>query len=182
MFNPQGFGCKALRLYHLNSSGFLVERSMYPVMKKTPHSHEHEKIVAQALAPVARELRLIDIADLIAMLKYERHASLSELVTSAAELYFLPETVKLGAGGDYVVDWDYNPKIVLDLEIHPNLVTVYVRVTLEKDYCGIEISHIEFQESFMDLKESASFLRQSLENAAFSMHKMPEIPEAYRAV
>ncbi|MEP2979879.1 MAG: hypothetical protein ABJO86_10370 [Lentilitoribacter sp.] len=151
-------------------------------MKKTPHSHEHEKIVAQALAPVARELRLIDIADLIAMLKYERHASLSELVTSAAELYFLPETVKLGAGGDYVVDWDYNPKIVLDLEIHPNLVTVYVRVTLEKDYCGIEISHIEFRESFMDLEESASFLRQSLENAAFSMHKMPEIPEAYRAV
>lgn len=151
-------------------------------MKKTPHSHEHEKIVAQALAPVARELRLIDIADLIAMLKYERHASLSELVTSAAELYFLPDTVKLGAGGDYVVDWDYNPKIVLDLEIHPNLVTVYVRLTLEKDFCGIEISHIEFKESFSDLEESASFLRHSLENAAFSMHKMPEIPEAYRAV
>ncbi len=151
-------------------------------MKKTPHSHEHEKIVAQALAPVARELRLIDIADLIAMLKYERHASLSELVTSAAELYFLPDTVKLGAGGDYVVDWDYNPKIVLDLEVCPNLVTVYVRLTLEKDFCGIEISHIEFKEDFMDDQDSAHFLRQTLENAAFSMHKMPEVPEAYRAV
>lgn len=149
-------------------------------MKKTPHSHEHEKIVAQALAPVARELRLIDIADLIAMLKYERHASLSELVTSAAELYFLPDTVKLGAGGDYVVDWDYNPKIVLDLEVCPNLVTVYVRLTLEKDFCGIEISHIEFKEDFMDDEDSAYFLRQTLENAAFSMHKMPEVPEAYR--
>lgn len=151
-------------------------------MKKTPHSHEHEKIVAQALAPVARELRLIDIADLIAMLKYERHASLSELVTSAAELYFLPDTVKLGAGGDYVVDWDYNPKIVLDLEVCPNFVTVFVRLTLEKDFCGIEISHIEFKEDFIDEEESAHFLRQTLENAAFSMHKMPEIPEAYRAV
>lgn len=151
-------------------------------MKKTPHSHEHEKIVAQALAPVARELRLIDIADLIAMLKYERHASLSELVTSAAELYFLPDTVKLGAGGDYVVDWDYNPKIVLDLEICPNLVTVYVRLTLEKDFCGIEISHIEFKDSFTSEAESARFLRQTLEDAAFSMHKMPEVPEAYRAV
>lgn len=155
---------------------------MYPVMKKTPHTHEHEKIVAQALAPVARELRLIDIADLIAMLKYERHASLSELVTSAAELYFLPDTVKLGTGGDYVVDWDYNPKIVLDLEICPNEVTVYVRLTLEKDFCGIEISHIEFKNNFMNEAESARFLRQTLENAAFSMHTMPEVPEAYRAV
>lgn len=151
-------------------------------MKKNPLSYEHEKVIAQAIAPVARELRLIDIADLIAMLRYERHGNLSDLVTSAAELYFLPDTIKLGIGGDYVVDWDYNPKIVLDLEITPDFVTVFARLTLEKDFCGIEINHIEFKKKFADTEESVEYLRQALEKSAFTMHKMAEIPDIYRAL
>jgi hypothetical protein len=149
-------------------------------MKKSPLSYEHEKIVAQAIAPIARELRLIDIADLIAMLRFERHASLSDLVTSAAELYFLPDTIKLGRGGDLIVDWDYNPKIVFDLEICPDQIMVFARLTLEKDHCGIEISHIHFDRYFATEEESAKFLRESIEKAAFSMHKMQEVPDLYR--
>ena len=69
-------------------------------MKKIPHSTEHEKIVAEALSPVATELRLIDAADLVSLLRYERWGNISDLVASAAELYFLPGTVRFGTGGD----------------------------------------------------------------------------------
>lgn len=145
-------------------------------MKKSPLSHEHEKIVAQAMAPVARELRLIDIADLIAMLRYEQHGNLSDLVTTAADLYFLPDTIRLGSGGDYVVDWDYNPKIVLDIELCPESILVYVRLTLEKDHCGIEINHIEFDRTFDSHDESAKFLREAIERARFSVREMGDVP------
>ena len=70
-------------------------------MKPTYPSRDREKIVADAIWPVATELRMIDVADLIAMLRFERHADLSDIVASAAELFYLPDTVKLGIGGDF---------------------------------------------------------------------------------
>ena len=59
-------------------------------MKKCPYSEQREKLVAEAISPVATELRLLDAADLIALLRFERFGNLSDLVASAAELYFLP--------------------------------------------------------------------------------------------
>jgi hypothetical protein len=44
-------------------------------------------------------LRLIDVADLVSMLRFERNGDLSDLVASAAELFFLPGTITLGIGG-----------------------------------------------------------------------------------
>lgn len=151
-------------------------------MKKCTLAKRHEKIVAQAIAPIAKELRLIDIADLIAMLRYEKHGNLSDLVTSAAELYFLPDTVKLGSGGDYKVDWGNDPKILLDLEISLNKTTVFTRLSLEKDHCGIEIDHIQFEQDIDDDELSAQLLHEQFEQAAFSMHRLAlkqEIGKAY---
>ncbi|MEW7007084.1 MULTISPECIES: hypothetical protein [unclassified Lentilitoribacter] len=141
-------------------------------MKKSSLTNKHEKIVAHAIAPIAKELRLIDVADLIAMLKYEKHGSLSDLVTSAAELYFLPDTVKLGSGGDYQVDWDNDPKILLDLEISLKTTTVYTRLSLEKNHCSIEINHIQFEQAIDDPELSSHLLQEQFEQAAFSMHRI----------
>lgn len=140
-------------------------------MKKSTLANSHEKIVAQAIAPIAKELRLIDLADLIAMLRYEKHGSLADLVTSAAELYFLPDTVKLGSGGDYKVDWDNEPKILLDLEISLRTTTVFARLSLEKNHCGIEIDHIQFEHEIDDTDLSSQLLQEQFEQAAFSMHR-----------
>ncbi len=75
-------------------------------MKKNPFSEQRERILADAICPVVSELRLIDAADLIALLRFERHGSLADLVSSAAELYFHPGTIRFGIGGDYRLDWD----------------------------------------------------------------------------
>lgn len=151
-----------------------IKSSEDPVtsMKKSTLTEIHEKLVAHAIAPIAKELRLIDVADLIAMLRYEKHGSLSDLVTSAAELYFLPDTVKLGSGGDYQVDWDNNPKILLDLEISLKNTTVFARLSLEKNHCGIEIDHIQFEHEIDDPDLSSQFLQEQFEQAAFSMHRI----------
>ena len=136
-------------------------------MKQPSYSVEREKIVADAICTVASELRLIDVADLISMLRYERHAELADLVESAAELFFLPETVKLGIGGDYFLDWGGPPRVVLDLELRPQGVTIYARLILEQDYAGVEVNHVAFDEHYDDPHIATELLAESLRKAAF---------------
>ena len=136
-------------------------------MMKCPYSTEREKIVAEALRPVATELRLIDAADLVSLLRYERWGNLADLVSSAAELYFLPGTVRFGVGGDYTLDWDSTPEILLDLEIKPDGVSIYAKLSLTDELAGVEISHIAFQQPSADNDENTAFLARSLQKARF---------------
>jgi hypothetical protein len=136
-------------------------------MKQNPFSAEQEKIIADAICTVASELRLIDVADLISMLRFERHGDLADLVASAAEMYFLPGTIRLGIGGDYYLDWGGQPRVVLDLEIRPKKVTIYARLVLEQDCGGIEINHIDFDEPLENPEDNTSVLAESLRAAAF---------------
>jgi hypothetical protein len=136
-------------------------------MKKCSYSAEREKIVAEALRPVATELRLIDAADLVSLLRYERWGNLSDLVSSAAELYFLPGTVRFGVGGDYNLDWNSCPEVLLDLEIKPDGVSIYAKLSLTDELAGLEISHIAFQHPSPDQDENTAFLARSLQAARF---------------
>lgn len=136
-------------------------------MKQSPYSAEWEKIVADAICTVATELRLIDVADLVSMLRFERHGDLADLVASAAEMFFLPGTIKLGIGGDYILDWGGRPQVVLDLEIRPRGVTIYARLTLEQDHGGVEINHIAFDHPYDNPHDNTILLATSLRNAAF---------------
>jgi len=136
-------------------------------MKKCEYSEQREKIVADAIRPVATELRLIDAADFIALLRFESHGSLADLVSSAAELYFLPGTVNFGIGGNYSLDWDTEPEITLDLELKPDGVTIYAQLALGKDSAGLEINHIAFQKPSNDPDENTAFLVKSLNAAKF---------------
>jgi len=140
-------------------------------MKSSQYSELSEKIIADAMRPVASELRLIDAADLIALLRFERHAELAELVASAAELYFMPGTVVLGAGGDYRLEWRGEPQIVLDLELRPKGLIVYLRLYLQDETGGVEINHIAFDHGPRDPERDAAFLAESLRRASFSSDK-----------
>jgi hypothetical protein len=136
-------------------------------MMKTSCTAEREMIVAEALRPVASELRLIDAGDLISMLKFECYGDLADLVASAAELYFLPGTVSLGIGGDYWLDWSTRPRVVLDLELRPEGVTIYTRLTLEDAQGSVEISHIAFDDPSEDPEVNTLLLSESLLKSRF---------------
>jgi hypothetical protein len=138
-------------------------------MKKCPYSAKREQILAEAISPVASELRLLDAADLISLLRFECYSSLADLVASAAELYFLPGTVNFGLGGDYTLDWGGPAEVTLDLEIKPQGVTVYAKLALAEHYAGIEINHIAFQEASPDPDENTAALARSLREARYTV-------------
>ncbi|RYC10226.1 hypothetical protein [Ciceribacter ferrooxidans] len=137
-------------------------------MKKCPYTSQRERIVAEAISPVASELRLLDAADLISLLRFELYGNISDLVSSAAELYFHPGTVNFGAGGEYRLEWGGPPEVVLDLEIKPRDVTVYAQLTLTREHAGLEICHVAFHNPLASPDENTRLLRDSLQEARFS--------------
>lgn len=136
-------------------------------MKKCPYSAQREQILAEAISPVASELRLLDAADLISLLRFERYGNLADLVASAAELYFLPGTVNFGLGGDYKLDWGGPAEVTLDLEIKPRGVTIYATLSLAEHHAGIEINHIAFDKASVDPDENTALLACSLRDARY---------------
>ena len=136
-------------------------------MKKCSYTNQRERIVAEAISPVASELRLLDAADLISLLRFELYGNLSDLVSSAAELYFHPGTVVFGAGGDYRLEWGGPPEIVLDLEIKPRGITIYSQLTLTNDTAGLDIKHIAFHETSGDPDANTRMLEERLKEARF---------------
>ncbi|TCL75599.1 hypothetical protein [Rhizobium sp. BK251] len=140
-------------------------------MKKCPYSAQREKILAEAISPVASELRLLDPADLISLLRFEYYGSITDLVASAAELYFHPGIVNFGVGGDYKLEWGGLPEITLDLEIKPPGVTIYARLALAGDHAGIDINHIAFQDPSADPDENTALLENSLRQARYEVRR-----------
>lgn len=139
-------------------------------MKKCPYSAQREQILAEAISPVASELRLLDAADLISLLRFESYGNLADLVASAAELYFHPGTVNFGLGGDYALEWGGPAQVSIDLEIKPAGITVYAKLALAENHAGIEISHIAFDNPSNDPDENTAMLAQSLNQARYSLN------------
>ncbi|KPF42068.1 hypothetical protein ACSV9I_04960 [Rhizobium sp. G187] len=136
-------------------------------MKKCSYTDQRERIVAEAISPVASELRLLDAADLISLLRFELNGNLSDLVSSAAELYFHPGTVVFGAGGEYRLEWGGPPEIILDIEIKPRDITIYAQLVLTDAHAAIDIKHIAFHKSAGDPDANTRMLTERLQEARF---------------
>lgn len=134
-------------------------------MNRQPFTTAREAIVAKAIAQMVSELRLVEVADYIAFIRLERFANIADLVESAAELYFMPGTVRLGHGGDVRASWSQPPEIVLDLELRPQGVTVYLRLTMKADHAELDVNYVSFDDPADDPTLNNAFLEEALEHA-----------------
>ena len=132
-------------------------------MDRQPHASTREIIVAKAIEEVVSELRLVDVADYIAFIRLEHFACISDIVDSAAELFFMPETLRLGHGGEAHVGWLETPRIVLDLELRPRGATVYFALSLTALHASVEVNYVAFDAP--DPDRNTAFLEAALEAA-----------------
>lgn len=134
-------------------------------MNRQPHAASREAIVAEAIKDVVRELRLVDAADYIAFIRLEHFSTVSDIVDSAAELYFMPGTLKLGHGGEACVTWSDPPRIVLDLELRPAGATVYFALILEHERAAVEVNYVAFDRPDPDPQRNTAFLIEAIERS-----------------
>ncbi|MFC6489987.1 hypothetical protein [Nitratireductor sp. GCM10026969] len=134
-------------------------------MNRQPHSAAREVIVANAIQDVANELRLIELADYVAFIRLESMASIADIVESAAELYFMPGTLRLGHGCEAHVGWTGTPRIALDLELWPKGAKVYFTLSLNPLDAGVEVNYVAFDNPSDDPEANTAFLGEALEDA-----------------
>lgn len=134
-------------------------------MIKQPHSLSREIIVASAIGDVVAELRLVDPADYAAFIRLEHFATLSDLVESAAELYFMPGTVRLGHGAEVHMGWSETPRVVLDLELRPAGATVYFSLSLGSENASVEVHYVAFDAPDPDPAANTAFLETAMERS-----------------
>jgi len=126
-------------------------------------------MVADAISEVVSELRMVDIADYIAFIRLERLGNISDLVDSAAELYFMPGTLRLGHGGEAHVAWTGDPRIVLDLELRPRGVTVYFSLTMTAEHASVEVNYVAFDTPLQDPAANSAFLEEALQGSRLAL-------------
>ena len=134
-------------------------------MNRQPHAESREAIVAEAIKDVVVELSLVDAADYIAFIRLEHFSTVSDIVDSAAELYFMPGTLKLGHGGEAHVTWSAPPRIVLDLELRPAGATVYFELGLEEDRATVKVNYVAFDRPDPDPLRNTAFLADAIERS-----------------
>lgn len=132
-------------------------------MLRQEYSCERERIIANAIAPLAAELRLVNVEYFVAFTVLERYAFIADIVKSSAELWFAPGFIELGHGGDVRLDWDTLPSVTLDLVMRPAGLTAYLSLKLTSASADIVLNYIRFNQPSECAGKNTAFLLQAIE-------------------
>lgn len=102
-----------------------------------------EKCLADALTGVAIELRMADVIDLVADIHHERHFHLEDIINSAAELFFKPDTMRFLRIGEVDLTWDRPATVTFSMEFHHMQVRAYFRLQIAADQAGVRLEFLE---------------------------------------
>jgi hypothetical protein len=132
-----------------------------------------ERLLAEGVADVATELRLVNVIDLIGYVRSERSANLEDLVNSSAELYFKQGALRYAWSADIDVVWEALPSVSLNMEFCWRGITAFFRLCLNSARAGVDIQHVAFDAS---CEEAAALLALFTEAIADSRLTPPRRP------
>lgn len=98
-----------------------------------------EQLFGEALAPVAAELRLVDLDALMRHVLAGEHASIADVVASCAEPYFAPGAIDFALGAQARACWEGQSCVLLDLEFSAPPLTAFLRLALGPQSGGVEL-------------------------------------------
>lgn len=114
-------------------------------MTPKDHLRDRESALGNAIKDFAKDLRLVDPADLVTYVRMEQYANIEDLVNSSSELSFKPATLTFGWGADMRVTWTELPSVFLDMEFRHGNVTVFFSLGLAGEGENVDIRHISFE-------------------------------------
>jgi hypothetical protein len=126
-------------------------------MKPTPVSRACEKALAEALADVATELRLVNVIDLIGYVHGRRDANIEDIVHSSSELYFKQGALRYAHAAEADVQWNAPPSVSLDLEFRWRGATALFRLQLGASIASIDIHHLGLDTPVADGETAGRF-------------------------
>jgi hypothetical protein len=146
-------------------------------MKNAGFALACEKILAESLADVATELRLVNVIDLIGYVQGQHCANLEDLINSSAELYFRHGALRYAWSADLEVVWDSSPTISLNMEFCWSGVTAFFNLCLYAARAGVDLQHLTFDgaldESCPDAAERLNRFSRALADSRLTPPRRP---------
>ena len=109
-----------------------------------PLSNDHigacERLLAEALIELARDLRMVDAADIVAWVRGGRFGNIASIVGSAIELGFRPGVMRFALSGGVDLSWLGRLGVHLDMEFHHDGVDCYFRLHVSEAHAGVAIT------------------------------------------
>lgn len=103
-----------------------------------------EQALTHALMDVACELRLIDIADIVAYVRGDRMGNLFDLVSSSIELYFRPGTLNFACMAEVRSSWAKPPLVEFELDFACDGVAANFNLGLDPWTFSVELRRLRF--------------------------------------
>lgn len=133
-------------------------------MMLQPHNSRREMIVGKAVESFVAELRRIDVIDLLAYARLERHDAIEELVRDAAELHFAPGFVEVDGAADVRMDWNTLPEVVLHLAMRPAGMRIHFSTVLTASSAKVRLTYVGFDRKGMPLEEQTDAVRRTIQD------------------
>ena len=122
-----------------------------------------EQMIANALKPFIRELRMVDVADYVAFLHFNQHNQIGDIVDSAAEQYFAPGFLAYRDTGSMSLDWGESAQIMLALGFNTPSATFDFELRLAHDNASVSLMRVNEQETSPGSTNKTHLLSRSIE-------------------
>lgn len=129
------------------------------------YPHAFEQIIADGLTQVASELRLVELSEILTLIKNGQNINIADIVNSSSELHFVSGTLSYARHADYTVQWDGSPAISFDLEFRQPPVQLFFRLHIGRESAAVEILHHKFEGGEQNEQEGLKLLSEAMARA-----------------
>jgi hypothetical protein len=104
-----------------------------------------EALLADSVSELTTEFRNHDVADLLALIRLDRMATLQSLLDGECELFFKPGTMQFSGHAEAMVGWRAPPSVRLAMSFRSHGIELYYRLTLEAAHAHVQLDLIRFE-------------------------------------
>ncbi len=135
------------------------------------------RLLADALADVVDEIRLIEPGDMIAYIHGRQWATIADLVESSTELFFREGALTFSCSATVDVGWTFPPSISLDMEFQGDAVTAFFTLVLGAHGSVVDLNTRWFDAPREDEAIATAELVQALAGARLMpVMRRPDLP------
>ena len=124
-----------------------------------------EALLAASISGLTTEFRNHEVADLVALIRLDRMATLQSLLDGECEMYFKPGTMQFGGHAEALVGWGAPPSVRLAMSFRSLGVELYYRLMLEAVDAHVQLDLIRFEPPEADPDARQRRLAQALGSA-----------------
>ncbi|WP_068316798.1 hypothetical protein [Polycladidibacter hongkongensis] len=128
-----------------------------------------EAIIAEAIRPVAAELRMVDLTSLARHILANETANMDDLIASSVELFFKPDTLTYASTSTIELNWSGETSVNLHLRFAHNGVIILFQLILLPLNSAVEVKYIAFDTPSDDAEENTVVLQQALTDAQLKL-------------